>query len=220
MNKLQLAASALGSIKTEAKAKSSRENGKIGGRPRQSTPMDLTGKRFGKITVITISNYELGKGVRWDCKCDCGKEFSTLGINLRTGNTKSCGCLKIESLKTTVREKITKHGHCAGGRNSRAYQVWAGMIDRCSRASHEAYENYGGRGIKVCERWLHSFENFLADMGEKPTPKHSLDRFPNNDGNYEPSNCRWATKSQQQFNRRTTPKMLAHYKKMRDAKRK
>lgn len=118
--------------------------------------------------------------------------------DLASGNTKSCGCLRRE---TTSLVGLAKKTH--GMRDTPEYGVWANMKDRCYNPSSEDYKNYGGRGIKVCERWLNSFENFYEDMGEKPWSKllYSLDRI-NNDGNYEPSNCRWATVKQQVNNRR------------------
>jgi hypothetical protein len=113
---------------------------------------------------------------------------------------KSCGCLTIERTK----EVHTQHGDCIDARNngvSSEYQAWDNMIARCERLSCREYCHYGGRGIMVCSQWKQSFTNFLADMGRKPTSKHSLDRI-NNDGNYEPLNCRWATAKQQINNRR------------------
>lgn len=93
------------------------------------------------------------------------------------------------------------HGYTTGGRYHPLYSTWAQMLSRCNSKSARGYKNYGGRGIKVCERWL-NFALFLEDMGEKPSPHHTLDRFPNNNGNYEPGNCRWATQSEQQRNKR------------------
>jgi len=144
--------------------------------------IDLAGKRPGRLEVL----FYVG-GNRWVCVCECGARVVVLGASLRKGRTKSCGCL--------ARERATKHGMS----RSRAYGIWKAMMQRCYNPNCSAYAYYGGRGIIVCECW-HSFVNFLIDMGEPP-PGLSIDRI-NNDGNYEPTNCRWATPSEQNQNRR------------------
>jgi len=157
--------------------------------------IDLTGRRFGRWTVLAIhpERYRHCRGTftRWICRCDCGIERVVLGGSLRSGRSKSCG-------RCIHHHRIT-HGHCRFGRATRIYEVWHSMMQRCCNPNHRAYASYGGRGIRVCERW-HSFVSFLVDMGEPP-PGLSLDRR-NNDGNYEPGNCRWATHSEQMRNRR------------------
>ncbi|MGH8520138.1 MAG: hypothetical protein ACREU9_01570 [Gammaproteobacteria bacterium] len=123
-----------------------------------------------------------------------------LSANLRKGNSKSCGCLKREQLA----ERRTTHGHTAGGSETKAYSAWWRMTRRCLNKNHDRYQYYGGRGIMVCERWRR-FANFFADMGDPPKG-YSIDRI-DNDGNYEPGNCRWATRTEQVRNRRTTVKV-------------
>lgn len=116
--------------------------------------------------------------------------------HLRVGSTQSCGCLN--------REVHTRHGHLTEGQQSPTYQSWRAMLDRCRLPTHPHYQRYGGRGIVVCERWQgdHGFARFVQDMGERPSGKHSIDRI-DNEGNYEPSNCRWSTMAQQHQNRST-----------------
>lgn len=149
-------------------------------------PIDLTGLRFGKWLVIEKAKSPIGyeRQQFWLCRCDCGVEQIRKGGQLRWAESKGMkqACIKCAG---------TKHGEF----RKSEYITWNGMIDRCSRAKHPWFHRYGGRGIYVCERWM-IYDNFLADMGRKPTPKHSLDRI-NNDGNYDPSNCRWTTQSNQ-----------------------
>lgn len=161
---------------------------------------DLTDKRFGRLVVIA-ENGHYGNEIVWLCRCDCGKIKTIRGGSLRTGKTLSCGCFNKEV--TIDRSKITnrKHGLCANGVITSEYRTWQHMIGRCTQPSRKDYKNYGGRGISVCERWKDSVQDFLKDMGPKPSAKHSLDRIDVN-GNYEPSNCRWATWREQRMNQR------------------
>lgn len=153
----------------------------------------MVGVRFGRLVVMSIGHG--GKAKMMNCACDCGNDASIAYSNLIRGNTKSCGCWRIEY--GSIRGK----SHFSHGKSStRTYRAWISMRRRCSSSTHKDYQWYGARGITVCDRWLHSFENFLSDMGEVPTGQ-SLDRIDSN-GNYEPGNCRWATNSQQQSNRR------------------
>jgi hypothetical protein len=148
---------------------------------------DLTNRKFNRLTPMRyVEKYT------WHCKCDCGNERNVKSMSLKNGNTQSCGCLGLEKLAL----HRTKHGMS----DTPEYMCWEAMKERCYKPKTKRYKNYGGRGIKVCDRWASSFENFLADMGRRPTPKHSIDRI-NNDGNYEPSNCRWADNKTQQRNR-------------------
>ena len=129
-------------------------------------------------------------------RCRCGVSFIAEIKKIKSGHTSSCGCLLINT--------ITKHGYARnGGKSRREYSSWQHMRARCLDVNNCQYHNYGGRGIKVCDRWVNSFNNFILDMGEAPSIKHSLDRFPNKDGDYEPSNCRWATDLEQSRNKRT-----------------
>jgi hypothetical protein len=119
------------------------------------------------------------------------------GGDLQSGNVKSCGCQKIALIKKGKR----KHGHCSDGVMSTEYYSWAGMIARCTNPKNKAYKYYGGRGITVCERWLHSFQNFISDIGPKPESNWTIERVLVN-GNYEPGNCKWATWEEQRLNKR------------------
>jgi hypothetical protein len=139
--------------------------------------------------------------VRWLCRCVCGTERPVRESHLRSRASRSCGCVH----RGEPRISRTQHG----GYRSPEYRAWAHMIERCNNPDVPGYENYGGRGVRVCERWRNSFEDFLSDIGRRPSPRHSIDRFPNNDGNYEPDNCRWATPSEQMRNTRRT-RLLTH----------
>jgi hypothetical protein len=136
----------------------------------------------------------LNNRVMWLCQCDCGNEITLSSNPLQRGNTKSCGCLKPESIGNAHRTH--------GMRNTPEYDVWAGMRQRCTNPNHVGYANYGGRGITVCKRW-DIFENFIADMGQRPNSNYTIDRIDNN-GNYEPGNCQWLKSGDQQKNKRNS----------------
>lgn len=155
--------------------------------------VDISGRRFGRLKVLRRKGSSSGRGgSKWLCICDCGSVRIVRSHALRHGITRSCGCFH---------RKVSHENAIHGGWNTRLYSVWSSMKQRCFNPLDDAYPNYGGRGISVCDRWRYSFANFRDDMGPRPSKNHSIDRI-DNDGNYEPSNCRWATRHQQQTNQR------------------
>ena len=152
---------------------------------------DIRGKVFGRLCVDGFYG-SIKQRAHWNCLCSCGNMLVASGKHLRNGHTKSCGCYRAEMTS------LAKSTHGTSGTNE--YTIWGGMLDRCRRVNSKAYKNYGARGISVCQRWL-SFENFYSDMGSRPTPLHSVDRV-DNDGDYCPENCRWATAQTQARNSR------------------
>jgi len=160
---------------------------------------DLTGKRYEKLVVVGLANVVNGHTI-WTCHCDCGKVVALRGVNLKTGDTKSCGCWH----RQRIRETIGTHLQTG----SPEYRSWISMKARCENRKYHHYHRYGGRGITICERWRLSFEDFLADMGLRPSLQYTLDRK-DNDGNYEPGNCQWATKLEQRHNRNDFKKVTA-----------
>jgi hypothetical protein len=164
-----------------------------------STAFGLEGKRFCRL----LAGQRVKRGSTWKyvCQCDCGATKEIAGSSLSYGLTRSCGCLAREM--RGERSPRFKHGRTG----TREYMTWQNMLKRCYVTDHKDFENYGGRGIAVCQRWRDSFADFLEDVGPRPEGK-TLDRR-NNDGNYEPSNCRWATPAEQANNQR--PKRLASH---------
>ena len=167
--------------------------------------IELQGHRFGRL----IAQWPCGinqHGIHWLCLCKCGTLHIVRGSYLRHGVSRSCGCLKREESSARRTRDNLRHGQARHEARSHEYQAWRAMRQRCMNPNATGYKYYGGRGIKVCARWQ-KFENFIADMGRKPEGRHgkgplfSIDRI-NNDGNYEPTNCRWATRLQQSRNRR------------------
>lgn len=158
--------------------------------------IDVVGLKFGRLLVLGPAEHANGRR-RVQCQCDCGTVTVVEPRMLRKGRSKSCGCLQ-RDIMSAVSSGRTKHGLT----NTPEYDAWTRMKRRCYSPKDSKYRLYGGRGITVCERWLSSFEAFYEDMGDKPTPSHSLDRI-DVDGNYEPSNCRWATPTVQGRNKQT-----------------
>lgn len=154
---------------------------------------DKTGLRFGRLVVVSLERME--RGAIWRCRCDCGNETIVRNENIGR-STISCGCAHREELIA----RNTTHGHNNRGHRTSIHARWGDIIARCTNPNHPAWKYYGGRGIKVCERW-HIFENFLADVGELPGPGLTIDRE-DNSGNYEPGNIRWITMKEQAANRR------------------
>lgn len=162
-------------------------------------PRNHVGERFGSLTVVSLDRAVKRKArglIRfWKCLCDCGNEHVVSGNHLRGGSVASCGCRR-----NTLHRMSTTHRY--------EMQTWRNMLGRCNNPKHVKYHLYGACGVKVCDRWL-VFENFVEDMGRRPQGK-TIDRYPNNNGNYEPGNCRWATALEQRHNRRDSGVVISN----------
>ena len=166
----------------------------------------LIGEKFGRLTIVEFIERK-NLHTWYKCVCTCGGSTTTTLNNLRRGSTQSCGCLQRERAS----KSNTRHGYA---NRTPEYRTWKTMKDRCYNNKNKRFYDWGGRGIKVCERWLNSFTNFLEDMGYRPSKEHSLDRFPDIDGDYGPNNCRWATRFEQGRGKRNNVWLEYENKKM------
>lgn len=156
---------------------------------------NLAGLTIGSWKVVSRAENGTGGRTRWRCLCACGTEKIVPSCHLKSGKSVSCGCVRPSGDKHPAFKHGGKRDH------ARMYRTWCNIIQRCENPANPGYADYGGRGIKICARWRNDFVAFMEDMGPRPSPAHTVDRR-NNDGNYEPANCRWADRKTQSRNRR------------------
>lgn len=182
-------------MNAEAAATFNPESTPVNGKPRTKAESHI-GEKYGRLLISGLCDPIKNEDRVAICLCDCGKEQRTRLAPILAGRVKSCGCL---SRELTIDRNISTAKH--GMWKSVEFKTWGSMLARCYNANTQKFHLYGGRGITVCDRWRTSFSEFFKDVGMRPSSKHSLDRFPNKDGNYEPENCRWATDEEQNRNR-------------------
>jgi len=168
--------------------------------------VDLSGMKFARLAVLRRDGCAPSGPIKWLCRCDCGNYVSVVGQNLKCGNTKSCGCYHVET--ATARQKELADAAVTHGMSqSPEYKSWRCMLARCYTPSDKRYQEYSSRGIAVCDEWRVSFQAFFANVGPRPSPQHTVDRIDNDKG-YFPGNVRWATRTEQNNNKRTTPRYV------------
>ena len=172
---------------------------------------EISGRTFGQLAALALGGWHVsaaGKRYRLvRCRCSCGTIVEKKYANLKN-RTASCGCLRRgRALRWGFERRVHGESRLPDGKRTPEYQAWVSMINRCTNPKRKEWDNYGGRGIAICAEWRDSYEAFLAHVGRRPSPEYSLDRYPDNDGNYEPGNVRWATKKEQRANQR--PKEVA-----------
>ena len=164
---------------------------------------DHTNLRYKRLVAIRFVEIRRNRMAYWLCRCDCGAEVIVQGGHLTSGNTGSCGCLVRDNASDLPRSPSLRHGHARTASMTPEYRSWRSMKNRCTNPRDIGYADYGGRGISVCDEWLNSFDQFLADMGLKPTRSHTINRIDNETG-YERDNCLWSSKTEQSRNTRIT----------------
>jgi hypothetical protein len=167
--------------------------------PKLKTRIDLSGIKFARLQVLERAANDKKNHACWLCRCDCGKKLVVNGYSLRKGTSQSCGCYH--------KDAVTRHGHARDFNSTTEYRSWVHAKTRCFNNKHKHWKDYGGRGITMCEEWKNDFVKFFNYIGPAPSKKHTIDRFPNNDGNYEPGNVRWATMTEQRRNQRPRKKI-------------